>query len=91
MEQKRLKRQNSIANTLNYGRQRGEETLVVRFAAFREADLEDFLNMSFEEFKKLSTSDETALLGRAARSVERRRCGFKRRLRKCNEGVKNLT
>ncbi|RYP71655.1 hypothetical protein DL769_004649 [Monosporascus sp. CRB-8-3] len=84
-ELKMLKRRYAIATTLNWGQPRQGHSLGARLRTFHEAGMEEFLNMSLEEFEKLNTFEEAALLDRVAWSVERLRRGFKRRLRKCNE------
>ncbi|RYP19799.1 hypothetical protein DL765_003145 [Monosporascus sp. GIB2] len=61
-ELKMLKRRYAIATTLNWGQPRQGHSLVARLRTFHEAGMEAFLSMDLEEFEKLNTFEEAALL-----------------------------
>lgn len=84
-EMKRLRRQYAIAVTLNWGRSRQSQSAFDRLTDFQNAEMEPFTALSTTEFASLNTFEETKLLDDVATSVEREMCGYKRRLRKCNE------
>jgi hypothetical protein len=52
---------------------------------FQDAGIDAFMDMSTSEFKFVNTYKETQILDTLAKSIERQICGYKRRLRKCNE------
>ncbi|KAK6082778.1 hypothetical protein SCUP234_04102 [Seiridium cupressi] len=82
---KKLRRQYDVAVTLNWSHAGETQSAWDRLRDFQDAGLDAFKDMSTSEFKYLNSFKERHILDAAAESVERKICGYKRRLRKCNE------
>lgn len=84
-ELKAMKRRYAIAVTRNWGISKFSQPAAERLAIFQNAGMEQFKALDLEEFIALTFEEEIELLDRAAWAIDQTRCGFKRRLRTCNE------
>ncbi|KAJ5595507.1 uncharacterized protein N7459_001715 [Penicillium hispanicum] len=84
-EEKKIRRRYGIAVSYSWNRPRYLDAPDNKLTDFQELGMEAFAGMTHREYVELEDAEWKHKMDSEARAIELERCGFKRRLRRCNE------